>query len=62
MKGGGGLGILEYKCKLCGAPLESFKEMGKYAAACTHGDCIGCFDYELFDTQQELLETLEAGE
>lgn len=54
--------ILEYRCALCGAPLETFKEMGKYAAACTCGDCVGCFDYQLYDTQDELYEALEKGE
>lgn len=54
--------ILEYRCALCGAPLETFKEMGKFAAACTCGDCVGCFDYQLYDTQEELYEALEKGE
>ena len=54
--------IVEFRCKLCGAPMETFGEMGKYAAACTKGECIGCFDYVLYDTHEEMIKALEEGE
>lgn len=51
--------ILQYKCPRCGRPLEKFKELGKYAAACSNGSCSLAYDYELFDTEEELFEALE---
>ena len=52
--------VIEIKCKICGAPMETFKELGEWAAACTNGDCIGAFEYETYPTKNMLWSALES--
>ena len=45
--------VIAYKCPRCGRPFETFRELGKYAAACSNGNCGRAYDYELFDSEEE---------
>lgn len=51
--------IIAYKCPSCGRPFETFKELGKYAAACSNGNCRRAYDYELFESEEKALQNLE---
>ena len=51
--------MTKYKCKKCGRGIETFREGGKYAAACSNGACMGAYEYDIFDTEEELFEYLE---
>lgn len=51
--------MTKYKCKRCGRALEVFREAGKIAAACSNGTCIGAYEYELYDSEEKLIEALE---
>ena len=45
--------VTQYKCTRCGRHIEVFKELGKYAAACSNGSCRLAYEYPMFETEKE---------
>ncbi len=49
----------KYKCKKCGRAIEVFQELGQWGAACSNGTCRAAYEYLLFNTEQECLDSLK---